>query len=147
MINASVIENTYESIKCVMAYLDENYEQLGFRSPLISEKPDPASVASAHLSDQPLPVLSVYGGATTYRLTKPILVRIYRDGDWYLAENDNLMVFGTGETAQEAIEDFSSEVIHFSEYYGKLGKEKLRGEGLRLKKLYEGLLVEERNAD
>ncbi len=78
--------------------------------------------------------------------SRPIAVRIYREGDLFFAENDNLVVCGTGSKVQEALQDLCLHIHHFFEYYGKMDKGKLMGDGLRLKELYKDLLVEEKYA-
>lgn len=67
--------------------------------------------------------------------SKPILVNIYRDGDLFFVENENLVICGTGHTPQEALKDLSQHIIHFLEYYKNLDKSKLIGDALRLKRL------------
>jgi hypothetical protein len=74
---------------------------------------------------------------------KPISVKIYRDEDLFFAENENLVVCGTGDTTQDALQDLCVHIIHFFEYYKKLDKSKLTGDALRLKELYQNLLIEE----
>lgn len=73
----------------------------------------------------------------------PIAVRIYREGQFFFAENDNLTVYGTGENLEDAIKDFGMHILYFFEYYRDISNDKLMGDALRLKSLYHNLLVEE----
>lgn len=74
--------------------------------------------------------------------TYPIKVHIYSDDSLFFAENETLVIIGTGSSAIEAMDDFCSHVIHFYHYYKKLSWNKVTGDAVRLKKLYETLFVE-----
>jgi hypothetical protein len=81
-----------------------------------------------------------------YFIKRPISVKLYQDEDLFFAENENLNVCGTGDTYQEALTDLKLHILHFFHYYQGIDEKKLIGEGIRLKKLYTDLLVEEENA-
>jgi hypothetical protein len=147
MIHASVVENTYHAIRTKMAYLREN-KTLGFEEPWfedawLSRAIDAESRYGIAAIDQPIPVWRVFHKGKEYRASKPISVRVYREGEFFLAENERLVVCGTGASRQEAFEDFCSHLVHFSRYYEALNERKARGDALRLKALFEHLLVEE----
>jgi len=88
------------------------------------------------------PIMNLQKGTRKFYASKPISVRIYRDGDLFFAENENLVVCGTGYTSQEAVQDLNLHIIHFYEYYEKLDNSKLIGDAFRLKGIYKELLVE-----
>lgn len=147
MIDTSVVENTYDAIRAKMAYLKEN-ETLGFEEPWfehawLSRTIDTQLGFGIPGIDQPIPVWRVFHKGKKYRASKPISVRVYREGDFFFVENERLVVCGTGASRQEAFEDFCSHLVHFSQHYRKLSKKNARGDALRLKKLFEHLLVEE----
>ena len=76
--------------------------------------------------------------------SKPIAVKVYREEDLFFAENENLAVCGTGTTPQGALYDLALHIIHFYEYYRNIDASKLTGEALKLKNLYQNLLIEEK---
>lgn len=147
MIHTSVVENTYDTIRAKMAYLKEN-ETLGFEEPWfedawLSRTIDAQFGYGIPRIDQPIPVWRVFYKGKEYRASKPISVRVYREGDFFFAENERLVVCGTGPSRQEAFEDFCSHLVHFSRYYEALDRKKARGDALRLKALFKHLLDEE----
>jgi hypothetical protein len=89
------------------------------------------------------PLWSVGTSEKRFRTVKPISVRIYFDGGLFFAENKVLLLYGTGVSPDEAIEDLGLHIIHFFQYYKNLDWSQITGDALRLKKLYEGLLLEE----
>ncbi|ODS31878.1 MAG: hypothetical protein SCARUB_02992 [Candidatus Scalindua rubra] len=62
-----------------------------------------------------------------------ITVKIYRDDDLFFAENETLVVCGTGDIPQDALQDLCFRIIHFFEYYKKFDESELTGDALRLK--------------
>lgn len=90
-----------------------------------------------------MPIMGVKSGIKSYRTKQPIRVHVAKDGEQYFAENDNLLLFGAGSTVMEAIDDFIQHVMHFWQYYNELTYEQVTGDAIRLKKIYEELLIEE----
>lgn len=80
------------------------------------------------------------------RALKPILTKIYRDEELFIAENETLDVWGSGETQQEAIKDFREQVVHFYKHYKNLSDDKLMGLAIKLKEVYSNLFIEEEHA-
>ncbi len=76
---------------------------------------------------------------------KPVLVKISKGEKLFFAENDNLGIFATGESRNEAISAFNEHLIHFCKHYKHLDWNKATGEAQRLKKIYEDLFKEVRN--
>lgn len=89
------------------------------------------------------PLWSVSSQKKRYKLSKPIKVHIYSIGNIFFAENETLVVVGTGDSVTEAIDDFCRHIIHFYQYYKKLSLDKAIGDAVRLKKTYENLFVEQ----
>jgi len=89
------------------------------------------------------PLWSVGFFEKRFRMVKPIAVRVYFDDGLFFAENDALLLYGTGMSPEEAIEDLGSHIIHFYHYYRNLDWSKATGDAIRLKRLYENLLSEE----
>ena len=78
-----------------------------------------------------------------FRTVKPIAVRVYFDDGLFFAKNEALLLYGTGMSPDEAITDLGLHIIHFYQYYKNLDWSQITGDALRLKKLYEGLLLRE----
>ena len=76
---------------------------------------------------------------------KPVLVKISKGEKLFFAENDNLGIFATGESRNEAISTFNEHLIHFHKHYKHLDWNKATGEAQRLKKIYEDLFKEVRH--
>ncbi|MEE9215772.1 MAG: hypothetical protein V3U54_13535 [Thermodesulfobacteriota bacterium] len=138
-----LLEDTYDVIKERSAYKPENYE--GSKDIKVETAPmeELQQIFNQRRKYQPTPIMKLQKDTRKFYTPTPISVIIYRDGDLFFAENENLVVCGTGHTRQEALQDLSLHIIHFFEYYKKLGKSKLIGDALRLKELYQNLLVEE----
>lgn len=141
--NASFIFGSYEEIKTRQQYIPENY--LNLPSP-------PATGVGITLvgqfrQDEVIPKVAVlwavHSGEKRFRTSKPIQVHVFRDDDLFFAENENLLVCGTGDSAWEAVEDLELHIIHFWKYYSKLSSDRVIGDAKRLKALYKNLLIEE----
>ncbi len=78
-----------------------------------------------------------------YKLTNPIEVCIYSEDKLFFAENKTLVVIGTGTSINKAINDFYRQLNHFYSYYKKLSWDRVTGDAVRLKKLYEILIAEQ----
>jgi len=89
------------------------------------------------------PLWSVGTPDKRYKLVKPLSVHIYFDDGLFFAENETLFLYGAGMSPEEAIEDLGFHIIHFYQYYKNLDWSQVTGDAIRLKKLYEGLLLEE----
>jgi hypothetical protein len=89
------------------------------------------------------PIFRIYSGRKKFKLTKTILVKIYRDEDIFFVESEKLLLYGTGDNTEEAIQDFNLHIIHFYEYYKNIDPNKLTKKALKLKKFYTNLLIEE----
>ena len=73
---------------------------------------------------------------------KPVLVKVSKGESLFFAENENLGIFATGESRNEAIRAFNEHLIHFHKHYKQLDWNKATGEAQRLKKIYEDLFKE-----
>jgi len=89
------------------------------------------------------PLWSVGTPEKRFRTVKPLSVRVYFDDGLFFAENEALLLYGTGMSPDEAITDLGLHIIHFYQYYKNLDWSQITGDALRLKKLYEGLLLGE----
>jgi hypothetical protein len=74
--------------------------------------------------------------------SKPVSVKISRGETLFFAENENLGLYATGESRDDAIHAFCEQLIHFYKHYKRLGWNRATGEARRLKDIYENLFRE-----
>lgn len=141
--DSSLVEGTYDMIKEKMAYMPENYRSRGAIEVGTAPMINPQQVFGQIKKYQPAPLWRLYTESKGFYTPKPISVRIYREDDLFFAENENLVVCGTGDTPDKSLQDLCLHIIHFFEYYKRIDKTKLTGDALRLKELYKNLLIEE----
>ena len=88
------------------------------------------------------PLMEFRGDQKTYVTSKPILIKVYREDDVFFAENESLILSGTGASREEAVLDFVKHVDYFYNFYKRQSENNLMGDALRLKKIYDNLLIE-----
>ncbi len=88
------------------------------------------------------PLMAFRGEERAYVTSKPILVKVYREEDIFFAENETLVLCGTGASRDEAVLDFEKHLDYFYNFYKRQSESDLVGDALRLKKIYNNLLVE-----
>ena len=76
--------------------------------------------------------------------SKPVSVKIRREETLFFAENENLGLYATGESRDDAIRAFCEQLIHFYNHYKGLSWNHVTGEARRLKEIYENLFRESR---
>ncbi len=129
-------------------HIPEMYTRSGDSVVVTSPEIDPKEVFGHQRRCQPAPIMRLQENSRKFSTAKPILVNVYQDEDLFFAENENLVVCGTGHTPQEALKDLCQHIMYFFEYYKNLDESNLIGDALKLKELYQDLLIEERyNAD
>lgn len=138
--NTLLAERTYEDIREKMSSeMPKGYERLKVN--------DAEKVAldtfMKQIRSTPAPVWRIHKKTKRYCARKPIYVRIYQDGEFFFAENETLAVCGSGNSPQEALQDFGMHILHFFDYYRKLDEVRLMGDAVRLKKIYADLFFEE----
>jgi hypothetical protein len=136
-------EDTYDMVKERAQEIPENYRPSGDSEVATSPETNPREFFNQRRKYQTAPIMKLQKDTRKFYTPIPISVNIYRDEDLFFAENENLVVCGTGSTRQEAVQDLVLHIIHFFEYYKKLDKSELTGDALRLKELYQNLLIEE----
>lgn len=67
----------------------------------------------------------------------PVKISISKEEGGYLAENTKLHIFATGETEEEALEDFESQLIYFYGEYTNCRDEKLNAEARLIREIYQ----------
>lgn len=137
------VEESYELLKERKSYLPHNYPKSSFEGVETADFIDLYEIFKTWIkSYHKTQLLKVQVDKKEYVVVKPITVKVYCDEDLFFAENENLVVCGTGETQEEAINDMGLHIIHFYEYYNNIEEDKLIGDALRLKRLYEDLFIE-----
>ena len=141
--SASALFGSYAEIKRKQQDVPSNYLNQPF---------PPATGRGVPLVEQPggyelIPnvaiLWTVRSGEKRFRTTKPIQIHVYREGELFVAENETLMVSGTGESAWEAVEELELNIVHFWKYYNELLEDQVMADAKRLKSVYADLLVEE----
>jgi len=89
------------------------------------------------------PLWGFHAEGKSYKLSVPVQVQFSREGDFCFAENEQLVLYGSGETIREALEDLTSDILYFWKYYRRLSWDNVIGEGRRLKEIYETLVIKE----
>lgn len=89
------------------------------------------------------PLWTVQRKPRVINLKRPLLVRVYAEGEFFFANNETLSIYGTGSTVDEAMADFCLHAIHFYNYYRALPSTKVIGPAVQLKKIFDELFVEE----
>ena len=139
----SLLADSYEEIKERMEYIPVNYESTGVIGVNTATAIDPRQIFADRIKPYIAPLWRLQSKTKRFYATVPIAVKIYRDEDFFFAENENLAVCGTGYTLQDALQDLALHITHFFEYYKNLDNSQLSGDALRLKALYKNLLIEE----
>lgn len=76
--------------------------------------------------------------------SKPVSVKTSKGETLFFAENENLGIYATGDSIDEAISAFCEQLVHFYKHYKRLSWGRVTGEAHRLKELYENLFSENR---
>lgn len=76
--------------------------------------------------------------------SKPVSVKVSKGETLFFAENENLGIFATGKSRDEAMCTFCEHLVHFYEHYKRLDWDHVTGKARKLKKIYEDLFEEVR---
>lgn len=88
------------------------------------------------------PLFAIPIEGKSYKLSRAITVHITKEDNLYFVENETLMVYGCGESYQEAIEDLAVDILHFWQYYRNLSRNDVIGMAVKLKEIYDNLTIE-----
>jgi hypothetical protein len=140
--SASSIFGSYEEIKTRLQDIPPNYLILPFAPATGVGIIQWEQFSRDEIIPKDAPLWVVHSEGKTFRTSRFIKVNVYRDGDFFFAENETLLVCGVGDSAWEAVEDLELHIVHFRNYYKNLPWERIMGDARRLKQLYENLLTE-----
>ena len=141
--NYSAAVDSYQVREERQEYLPANYRHSEVRVDTAKEIVGKELLRSLSSRQFVAPLWSVRTPEKRFRTIKPLSVHIYFDEGLFFAQNETLFLYGTGMSPEEAIEDLELHIIHFYQYYKNLDWSQVTGDAIRLKKLYEGLLLEE----
>ena len=86
-----------------------------------------------------LPLWEVLTEGVLVRPSKPVGIRLRREGDEFLAENDTLGIYSSGESAEEAVVEFHEVLSYFIEHYRSTPEAALVGQAIALKSTFRDL--------
>lgn len=138
---SSALADAYESVKERKAYFPDEYKGA---SPFIGTAAQSIQPESYFYSGQfsTAPLMEFRVEQKNYVTSKPILVKVYREDNIFFAENESLVLSGSGASREEAVLDFVKHVGYFYNFYKRQNENNLMGDALRLKQIYANLLVE-----
>lgn len=142
--NGLELEQSYQLINDRRQYMPENYDRYVY----ISTSADIGlweyfeALVSNYSSIVPLWEFS--GRGKTIHPKEPISLSINMGETLYLAENERLGIYVTGESRDAAIKAFVEELLHFYDHYKNINWNQVTGEAKRLKKLYNNNFSEEK---
>ena len=138
---SGALADAYELVKERKAYFPDEYKGA---SPFVGTAAQSIQPESYFYSGRfsTAPLMEFRGEQKSYVTSKPILVKVYREDDTFFAENESLILCGTGASREEAVLDFIKHVDYFYNFYKGQSESDLMGDALRLKKIYSNLLVE-----
>jgi hypothetical protein len=135
------LADAYELVKERRAYFPDEYKGASPFVGTAAQSIQPESYFSSGRFDA-APLMEFRWEQKTYVTPKPILVKVYREDDIFFAENESLVLCGAGASREEAILDFVKHLDYFYNFYKRQNESNLMGDALRLKKIYDNLLVE-----
>lgn len=138
--NMSQISESYELRNERLNFIPENFERGITSTSTASEldlKPFSWGFGTANT-----PLWRFRSSHAVVLSSKPVSVKIRWGESLFLAENENLGLYATGESRDEAIRAFCDQLIHFYKHYKELGWNRVTGEAHRLKEIYENIFRE-----
>ena len=138
--NVAQINESYELRNERLDFIPENFER-GITSVLTASELDLKPI-SWGFSTAKTPLWRFPSSQGVVLSSKPVSVKISRGETLFLAENENLGLYATGASRDDAIHAFCEQLVHFYKHYKKLGWNRVTGEAYRLKEIYENFFRE-----
>lgn len=85
------------------------------------------------------PVWALTIGDDVCSLTKPIVLRLTREGNYFFAENEYLDVCGYGSAPAEALQEAITDIVYYFGHYTQLNEDEVMGFGTTLRNRYSNL--------
>ena len=137
---SGTLMDTYEQVRRRKEYFPDDYQGVATHIGTAQSIQPETYFNSGHFNTAP--VMEFMSAQKRYVMPKPILVRGFKVDDVFFAENDSLILSGTGTSPEEALMDFVHHLDYFYNFYKRKNESDLTGDALRLKKIYDSLLVE-----
>lgn len=137
----STLVDAYKEIEERQAYIPNAYRSFGPVVGTAAQSIQPETYFDSSRFNT-APLMEFRAEQRAYILSKPLLVKIHREDDVFLAENDTLSLHGIGTSKEEALADLIKHLEYFHNFYRQQSESNLIGNGLRLKKIYADLFVE-----
>jgi hypothetical protein len=96
--------------------------------------------AAASLRAETVPLTSLVDQGRTLSLVTPLTLQVSVEDGAYFVENEALHLFAKGSSLDEAVEAFAGDLAYYWHYYNALRDDEVAGEGVELKRIYEGLV-------
>ena len=133
--------DAYEQVRKRKEYFPDEYKGVAAYVGTAAQSIQPESYFySGHFNTAPL--MEFRSEQKHYAASKPILIKVFKVEDVFFAENESLILSGTGTSREDAVLDFVGHVHYFYNFYKRKNENELTGDALRLKKIYENLLIE-----
>ena len=141
MSGGAALMDAYEQVRERKAYFPDDYKGVATYVGTAAQSIQPESYFYAgHFNTAPL--MEFRSEQKSYTTPKPILIKVFKVEDVFFAENESLVLSGTGASREEAVLDFVSHLDYFHNFYKRKNEDELTGDALRLKKIYNHLLIE-----
>lgn len=132
--NLARIKETYRERENRIGFIPDDYQRGGL--PAFTAGDLDATPKIHEYTASKTPILRFVFHRKIIKPPKPVSVTISKGEKLFFAENENLNLYATGETRQEAVQEFCEQLAHFYRRYKKLSWDEVTGEGHRLKKIY-----------
>ena len=141
MSGGAALMDAYEQVKERKAYFPDDYRGVATYVGTAAQSIQPESYFySGHFNTAPM--MEFRSAQKHYAISKPILIRVHKVEDVFFAENESLVLSGAGQSREDALLDFISHLDYFYNFYKNKNERELAGDALRLKQIYDTLLVE-----
>jgi len=141
MINASYIQRSLMDVDRETVSADAPFSPFSIET--AKERMPDKEFRNRIAHSQISPLWTITTPKKIYKVSIPIKVRVYSEDNLFFAENETLVVIGTGNSIDEAIDDFCKHIVHFYHYYKRLSRDEVTGDAVRLKNLYDTLFIEQ----
>ena len=139
--NGLALADTYELVRERKAYFPDEYKGI---APVVGTAAQSIQPETYFYSGRfnTAPLMEFRGEQKNYVISRPILIKVYREDDIFFAENESLVLCGMGTSREDAVLDFVKHLDYFYNFYKRQNESDLMGDALRLKKIYNNLLIE-----
>ncbi len=109
-------------------------------SKVIKDNSDSLFSGLSELCPNIIPLWNLHINDVNYKIDPPIRLVLSKEDDIWIAENEKLLIYGDGETENEAIEDFIESLKEIYTHYVNIPNDQFTVDGLNKKKELIALL-------